>query len=485
MEPAKRDSPTPEPEAMPTKGVPERKGRARAAQNATAEPPAPVRHPWDDTDAQRAPASVREIRIDRRQNGHHGPLRFLAFAVVLGGLVLVLVVGLGLTVLRPLAREAVVGWAWDNQGAMRIGIVADLVREDLGASLTDRASDDPSEVQFEVMTGDKPDTIAPRLVEAGVVASQEAFLFLAVQDELGSKLNAGTFLLRKDMTPGEVVRGLVENRVTLKMLPVTFREGLRLEQMTALLQTLETGVDPQEFYDLAKRPPASLLSDYPWLEHPDGRSLEGYLYPATYQLVTDSGGSPTPVTTAEDLIRTMLDTFEEQVGAERMKVPAAREMTFYEVLTLASIVEREAVVDDERPVIAGVYQHRINRAPAVPHGLLQADPSVLYAYDTTQLGAYSDDWQQFVFWDPGRIPDGGYRNLELPGELAAYNTYAVRGLPPGPICTPSADSIDAALNPDLDAGFSFFVAIPEGDGRHDFSKTIREHQEKLEKYGYR
>jgi UPF0755 protein len=449
----------------------------------------PIQHPWAAAEPSRVQVSTRDARTERRTNGrangHHGPFRFLAFALILGGLVLVVGAALALTILRPLAREAVVGWAWENEGTLRIGLVADLVREDLGPSLTERASDDPSEVEFQVQAGDTPETLAPRLLGAGVLKSERAFLFLAIQQDLTPDLKEGTFLLRRDMTPAEVVRGLVENRVTIQVLDLTFREGLRLEQMTALLQTKSTAVDPREFYELASSPPPRLLRDYRWLDLPEGRSLEGYLYPATYRLVIDSGGTNTPVTTAEDLIRSMLDTFEEQVGAERLEVPEDRGLDFYEVLTLASIVEREVVRPDERPLIAGVYQNRIDRAPAVPHGLLQADPTVLYAYDTTQLGEYSDAWQQFVFWDPGRVPDGSYRDLVLPEGLAGYNTYAFRGLPPGPICSPSADSIIAALEPDTEAGFSFFVAIPGGDGQHDFSKTVREHNRKLQEYGYR
>jgi UPF0755 protein len=447
-------------------------------------PRRPVQHPWDAPEPRRPALVAREMRIERRTNGHHGPLRFLAFAVVLGGLVLVVIVALALTVLRPLARGAIVDWAWDNPGALRVGVVADLVREDLGTDLTDPASADPSEVEFEIATGDTPETLAPRLVEAGVLASEEAFLFQATQDELGAKLNAGRYLLSRNMTPAQLVQGLINNRIETRTVDVNFREGLRLEQITAKLQTIDSAVDPQAFYDLVRRPPPALLADYPWLRLPEGRSLEGFLYPATYTLVTDDGGGPTPVTKAEGLVRMMLSAFRDQVGAERMQVPRARGLSFYQVLTLASIVEREAVLEDERALIAGVYQNRIDRTAAVPHGLLQADPTVLYAYDTTQLGAYSEQWQEYLFWDPGRIPDGPYRDLPLPQELAGYNTYAVRGLPPGPICTPSADSIEAALVPNTEAGFAFFVAIPEGDGRHDFSKTIRQHQEKLQMYGY-
>ena len=85
-------------------------------------------------------------------------------------------------------------------------------------------------------------------------------------------------------------------------------------------------------------------------------------------------------------------------------MPAKRGLTFYQVLTLASIVEREAVLDEERPLIAGVYQNRIDRVESVRHGLLQADPTVIYAVDTDKLGKYSPDWTQYVFWT---VPEGG------------------------------------------------------------------------------
>ncbi len=145
-------------------------------------------------------------------------------------------------------------------------------------------------------------------------------------------------------------------------------------------------------------------------------------------------------------------------------------------------MEREAVLDDERPLIAGVYQNRIDRVPSVKHGLLQADPTVIYAVDTVGLGKYDASWAKYRFWT---IPKGGnMRDQELPENLAGYNTYKVRGLPPGPIATPSLASLDAALAPNTKAGYTYFVAIPEGKGKHDFSKTAAEHEQKLRKYGY-
>ena len=419
-------------------------------------------------------------RSGRRGNGHHGPLRFLLFALVLGAFVIVVVVGTALTVLRPLVRTAIVDWAWDNPGVLEVGIVNDLVREDLGAQLETRASAEAADVEFEVRSGDTPTTLAPRLREAGVVASERAFLFLAYEQGLAPQLQQGRFRLRKDMTPAQVVSGLVENRITITTVDVTFREGLRLEQMTALLQTIESAVDPEAFRDLAMEPTAELREAYPWLE--EERSLEGFLYPATYTLVTESEGADRPVTEAEDLIRALLDKFEESVGEARLQVPESRGLSLYEVVTLASIVEREAQVEEERTLIAGVYQNRLDSNGAGQ--ILAADPIVLYAIDTVALAETPfAQWREFFFWRTAGRP---LSEIELPDELIGYQSYQRRGLPPGPICSPSVESIQAALEPDTDDGYRYFLAIPgeEGGGRHVFSKTQAEHDANRRKYGY-
>ena len=421
-------------------------------------------------------------RYERYGNPHGGLwglARFLLFLVILGVVVLVTMA----TVARPLVRAVVVPWAEGNPAALRIGFVEDLVREDLGAALTAPASADPTRVEFTVDDGDTPVTLAPRLLEAGIITSERAFLFQARITDLTPKLNAGDFDLALNMTPAEVVDGLVRNRIELRTISVTFRESLRLEQMTALLVTKlpESRVDPEAFYNLVTKPTDALLGDYPWLldetVRPKGATLEGFLYPATYTLRVD----PIEPTTADDLVRMMLDAFIDRVGEERLDVPASRKLTFYQVLILASIVEREAVLDEERPLIAGVYQNRIDRVVSVKHGLLQADPTIIYAVDTVKLGKYSPDWAQYVFWT---VPEGGIKDQQLPERLAGFNTYLVRGLPPSPIATPSLASIDAALAPDTKSKFTYFVAIPNGGGAHDFSKSLAEHEQKLRKYGY-
>lgn len=400
----------------------------------------------------------------RAGSSRRSALRFLAFGGALAVVVLVVLA----TVLRPLVASAVVGWADDNPSAYRIPFVADLVRADLGSALTDAAGSDPTAVEFTVDPGDTPASLAPRLKSAGLIKSERAFVFVSVERDLGSQLQAGTFLVRGNMTPDEVVTALIEARIVT--VDVTFREGLRLEQLTAKLETVTgTAVDPKRFYDLVTKPPATLLADFPWLRLPKGATLEGFLYPATYTLKSTS--------TAEDLVRMMLQTFHDKVGEDRMAVPKSRGMTFYQIVTLASIVDKEAILDAERPLIAGVYQNRLDRGM-----LLQADPTVIYGNDTLQLQRLPlDRWQQYAFWN---VVDGRLDGVKFPTSLAGYQTYAVQGLIPGPISTPTILSIDAALVPNTKAGYLFFVAKNDGSGSHAFARTYAEHLANLRKYGY-
>ena len=175
----------------------------------------------------------------------------------------------------------------------------------------------------------------------------------------------------------------------------------------------------------------------------------------------------------------MLDAFYQRVGADRLAVAKSRGLTFHEVLTLASIVEQEAQQDEERPLIAGVYQNRLN-PKKWPTGLLQSDPTIFYVNDTLQLETLTfADWTQYVFWaaaQRAQLP------VPLPADLAGYNTYTSKGLPPGPICSPALASIDAALAPNTKTGYLFFIAKGDGSGTSAFAKTQAEHDQNVEKY---
>jgi UPF0755 protein len=439
-----------------------RGGPPRAGRDATGQDQA---HPMDIDWSTELPEDGRRRRLRRLRSpgggGLAGFVRFLLFSLVLAAIVLIALV----TVLRPLISGAVVGWAADNPSALGIPFVADMVRDDLGDALTKAPSDDPAQVEFVVEPGDSAASIADRLERDGFLKDSRAFVFTAIERNLADKLEAGTFILRKNMTPSELVTSLLEVRDLA--IELGFREGLRIEQITAKLATLPVTMDVHAFYELAKHPTPGILAAHPWLKLPKGASLEGFLAPATYRVLPDI--------TPEELVTKMLDTYEQQVGTQRMNVPKARGMTFYEIVSLASIVEREAIVSKERPLIAGVYVNRLARGM-----LLQADPTVFYGHDTLELAKLDfDKWTEYNFWAPFGAQ---LKNVTFPPELRGYQTYQTPGLMPGPICTPSVASIDAALSPSTKNGYLFFVAKNDGSNTHAFARTFAEHLANQRKY---
>ncbi len=417
-------------------------------------------------------------RGGRGGSGVGGVIKFLVFTLVLGALVLLI----ALTALRPLVNNAILSWAADSPAALNLPFVADLVREDLGDALTDPVSDDPEQVEFMVEEGDTASTIATRLASDGLIRDPRAFVFISSDQELTGALQQGTFVLRRNMTPEQLVLALLAPP-EVPYVQITLRTQLRLEQITAKLQTLpDLEMDPREFYELAKEPPAALLADYPWLERvlrdaPEGTtpSLEGFLWPGTYNVLPD--------TTPEELIRRMLDGFIAAVGEPKLTVPAARGLTFYEIVTLASIVEREAKLDEEKALIAGVYQNRLDGIPGIKNRIFNADPTVIYGYDTVKLSEREfETWKEYLFWDVPK--DIAMKDIVLPDELLGFQTYTQPGLIPAPIVTPTLASIDAALHPDTADKFIYFLALPDKSGKHVFAKNIDEHNANRREHGY-
>jgi UPF0755 protein len=400
-----------------------------------------------------------------------GFLKFLVFAAVLAAVVL----AVAFTALRPVVENAIMGFAQDNPAALQLPFVKEIVAERLGPALTAPVSAESTQVEFLVDKGDTARSIATKLESQGLIGDSRAFVYISVVRNLTGALQQGTFILRKNMTPDQLVSALLAPP-EVKYVDIPLRTGLRAEQVTAKLETLPLQMDPATFYAIVKSPPAELLADYPWLktilaDAPKGASLEGFLWPATYRVLPD--------TTAEELVRLMLDKFALNVGAERMAVPAARGLTFYQILTLASIVEHEALLDQEKPLIAGVYQNRLTPR-LFPRGTLESDPTIFYLHDSLELAKLPvSGWSQYVFWAPIK---GGLTDAPLPPELAGYNTVKSPGLPPGPICTPTLTSIDAALDPDTKAGYLYFLAKGDGSGTSAFAKTFKEHQANIKKY---
>ncbi len=446
-------------------------GRPRDGRATPAHPYEPDAYASDDIPEYSEPIPRQRNGGGRGGGGFVGFLKFLVFALVLAAIVM----AVALTALRPAVGTAVMAVADDNPAALQLPFVADIVREDLGPALTTPVSTDDAQVEFLVESGDTARTIATRLQTEGLITDSRAFVFISTTRALNGALQQGTFILRKNMTPDQLVSALLAPPV-VKYVDIALRTGLRLEQITAKLETLPLLMDASEFYDIAKSPPAELLNDYPWLKAalkgaPKNASLEGFLWPATYRVLPD--------TTPEELVRLMLDKFAANVGPDRMAVAKDRGLSFYQVVTLASIVEHEAQLDQEKPLIAGVYANRLD-PKKWSLGLLQSDPTIFYIHDSLELAkAPVKDWTTFVFWAPIK---GGLTSEALPADLAGYNTYTSQGLPPGPICTPTLTSIDAAIEPDTKANYLFFLAKGDGTGSTAFAKTLKQHEANTKKY---
>jgi UPF0755 protein len=383
-------------------------------------------------------------------------------------LLAVLVLGAVLMVARPAVATVATTLAEANPAAMRLPFVAALVHDQLGDRLTTPAGNQATPVRFKVPDGATAGKVGDDLAAQALVKDRLAFDYLVVTRGMDDDIQAGTYVLRKNMSPTQVVDRLAQPPE--QTVSIALRERLRLEQITAYLQTLGLDMNVADFYNLVTKPPASLRKDYPFLSTlPAGRSLEGYLGSGTFEVYTD--------VTPEKLLRMLLDQWKKQVGDEPFAEAAKQGRAFYSVLALASIVEREATLAQEKPLIAGVYRRRLDRGM-----LLQSDPTVFYGYDTTQLQQLAlTDWPTYAFWTP---PGKPLKQIDLTGDLGGYQTYRHAGLIPGPICTPTVESIRAALDPDTSAGYLYFVAIPNGGGAHAFAKTYEEHLANLKKYGY-
>jgi UPF0755 protein len=176
----------------------------------------------------------------------------------------------------------------------------------------------------------------------------------------------------------------------------------------------------------------------------------------------------------------LLDAFASHAPPDLLKLPPDQ---IYQKVQLASLVETEAQVDSDRALIAGVYTNRLD-PKKWPTGLLDADPTLNYANDSVWLSSNAiESWVNYTFWLSIKA-SGPLSQVVFPGNLAAYNTYHHAGLPPNPICSPSAASLVAALTPDTADGYLYFLAKNDGSHTHAFAKTQAEQDANAKKYGY-
>jgi UPF0755 protein len=295
-----------------------------------------------------------------------------------------------------------------------------------------RAPERNAPARIVVEPGTPVRALGTRLEEAGVIRSPRLFeLWLRAGGDAGS-IQAGTY----EIPPGTSLPGVIDMLLTGRTLlaSVTIPEGLRLEQQAGVAARA-IAIDSAAFVAAATD---SLFADSLGVDAP---TLEGYLFPETYLV--------DPATDARQLVRIMVGEFQRTFGDGWRRRAESLGRSVAEIVTLASIVEEEARVPEERPVIAGVFWNRLNEGIK-----LEADPTVQYA-----LGSH----RQRVL----------YRDLEVD---SPYNTYLYPGLPPGPIASPGRASLEATLYPDS-VPYLYFFATGEG-GRHTFSETFAEHNRK-------
>jgi UPF0755 protein len=245
---------------------------------------------------------------------------------------------------------------------------------------------------------------------------------------------------------------------------VLVQEGLRLEEIAQRFASAGlVSFKQEEFLTYTKQitsfPDAS---KYPLLQQiPSGRSREGLLFPATYDIPINAG--------ARLVVNRMLETMTTTIQQHNLEQQAAQhQMSLYQMLTLASIVEREAVVAKDRGNIASVYWNRIYRPNDETVSLLQADPTVQYARDTLDPPA--------KYWQPLQTV-GRETAVESP-----WNTYTHKSFPPTPICSPGLASLKAAATPPT-TSFYYFFARKGGNGESVFAVTKQEFEQKIQQYG--
>lgn len=310
--------------------------------------------------------------------------------------------------------------------------------------LTCVTSTDGNDVVIEIPKDASAKEIAKILHENGLIKFPRAFLSRLKDSQYRGKLKSGTYTLNDGMNTLEMMEIMSkedENSKIVKQLVIP--EGYSVDMIAAKCQ--EEGIcSSTDFVNAVK---SITSADFEYLEDvPSGidvrYKLEGYLFPATYDITKN--------TKAIDLVNMMLDAFEAYYTAEMRTAALERNLNSFQVLTMASMIEREAKLDEERPRIASVFYNRMEADM-----LLQVDSTVLYA-----------------------ITDGRYDIQELSTDdlsvLSPYNTYVYKGLPVGPICNPGLACINAVLNPD-ETDYLYYRIADEEKGMHVFSETYEEH----------
>ena len=294
---------------------------------------------------------------------------------------------------------------------------------------------------FRISLGDSIGTITGRLEAEGFIHSAEAMRLYLVYAGLDKTIQAGDYQLSPRMSPLEIAYALQDStpsEITFTVLP-----GWRMEEIAAALPTSGLSFSPEDFLLSANTPPKDFLVEN---GISDEASLEGFLFPDSYRLPREI-----PV---EAFIVKLLENFLIKVDLEIRAGFERQELTLFQAVILASIVQRESIVEEEMPLIASVFLNRMKAGMK-----LDSDPTVQYALGFNQ--------GQNTWWTNPLSSD----DLQID---SPYNTYKQEGLPPGPIASPSLNAMRAVAFP-AETPYFYFRAACDGSGRHTFSETFDEH----------
>jgi UPF0755 protein len=294
------------------------------------------------------------------------------------------------------------------------------------------------DVIVDVPRGAGPRTIGERLVDSGVVRDALTFRVALWLSGDARRLQAGEYRFDRPISAVDAIGKIARGEVLL--IPLTFREGLTIREMADVFAKSGFGT-ADEFVAAADNEALVASVD------PQAGDLEGYLFPDTYALPRHAD--------AEMVVQQMVGRFMSVLTPDVRAGAEARKMTVRQLVTLASLVEKETAVPEERPIVAGVYANRLRIGMA-----LQCDPTVIYALQLA--GTY----------------DGNLRRDDLQFD-SPYNTYRYPGLPPGPIAAPGAAALQAAANP-ADVDYLYFVS--RNDGSHVFARTLAEHNRNVQQW---